>query len=58
VLVEPVTEEEGSGREEAAEGDGLDGDRMRESMRSRTGIGLAGVSGNGDERDDLDVAAI
>ena len=54
MLVEPGTEEEGSGREEAAEDDGLDGDRMR----SRTGTGLAGVSGNGDERGDLDVAAI
>jgi hypothetical protein len=41
--------------------DGLEGDLVREAAKwcSRTGGGgLAVISGNGDERDDLDVAAI
>ena len=41
--------------------DGLEGDLVREEAKwccSRAGGGLAVISGNGDERDDLDVAAI
>jgi hypothetical protein len=57
-LVEPAMEE-GSARE-ALDDEGLDGDLVREGVvRSRIGGGgLVGISGNGDERDDLDVAAI
>jgi hypothetical protein len=41
--------------------DGLEGDLVRDEAKwccSRTEGGVAVISGNGDERDDLDVAAI